>query len=131
MKINRVLIGIACVAAGVLAVDMVMFPIVLAAEAQRDHAEGAKVRQPKTLTPEQRAEACLEMAETHLAEKNYPAARDRAQADCCLVPTSPPPKRPEWYYKSAPATSTEAMKGVVRCSRVSASREGSPSNQKG
>jgi len=76
MKINRVLIGIACAAAGALAADMVMFPIVLAAEAQRDQAGDAKVRQPKTLTPQQRAEACLEMAETHLAEKNYPAARE-------------------------------------------------------
>ncbi len=38
MPINGVLIGIACAAAGVLAVDMVMFAVVRAAEPQRDRA---------------------------------------------------------------------------------------------
>jgi heparin/heparan-sulfate lyase len=76
MKINVVLIGIAWAAARVLAAEMAMAPIVLAAQANREQPDRAKVLQTKTLTPQQRAEACLAMAETCLAEKNYPAARE-------------------------------------------------------
>lgn len=76
MKINRRLIGIACAAAGVLAADAAMLPIVPAAEAQRNQADDARLLRSETLAPQQCAKACLGMAETYLAEKNYPAARE-------------------------------------------------------
>lgn len=73
MKINQLLIGVAWAVAGGIASDVVMFPVVLAAEAERGPA-GEAAPQATALTPEQRAEACLAMAENYLAEKNYPSA---------------------------------------------------------
>lgn len=76
MTIKRLLIGTTCVAAAVLAVDVVMLAGARAAETQRAPAGDSEVLQAQTLTPQQRAEGCLEKAEAYLAEKNYQAARE-------------------------------------------------------
>jgi len=114
MTIKRLLIGTTCVAAAVLAVDVVMLAGARAAEAQRAPAGDAEVLQTQTLTPQQWAEECLEKAEAYLAEKNYQAAREAcAQARAAtsdanwIAPAQMVPARSYLQQRNYPAARQE------------------------